>query len=148
MGLEEGTEMLDYRQLGDMFDDHDHVCVLYNRVFSNSNTISRNISPDDEVVVILHNSDVYESVIPEMMRSHGKRYELRFIACTVDMDGTFKWDGKIYCRHGKENHQSWWVQNRNNCILCILSMVTATILISVMWMSVFMWWKRHQIWKS
>ena len=31
---------------------------------------------------------------------------------------------------------------------CILSMVTATILISVMWMSVFMWWKRHQIWKS
>ena len=85
MGLEEGTEVLNYRQLGDMFDDHDHVCVLYNRVFSNSNTLERNISPDDEVVIILHNS-VYESVIPEVVISHGKRYELRFIVCTVDKD--------------------------------------------------------------
>ena len=116
MGIEEGTIMFDYRQLGDMFDDHEHVCVLYNSVLSNTNTIEGNIKSDDEVVIILHNSNVYDSVIPEVVRSHGMTYELRFIACTVDMEDDFKWDGKIYCRHGKENHKSWWVQNRHKCI--------------------------------
>ena len=92
--------------------DHDHVCVMYNSVFSNTNSLQRNIGCDDQVVIIFHDSSDYNSVLPEKLVSHGYTYELRYIACTEDMDGDFKWDGKIYCRHGKEHHKSWWFINR------------------------------------
>ena len=105
MGIEEGTGVFDYQQLGGMFDDHEHVCVLYNSVFSNTNTLEGNIDCDDQVVIILHDAYDNDSVIPEVVTAHGMTYELRFMACTMDKDG-FKWDGKIYCRHGKEHHWS------------------------------------------
>ena len=113
MGIEIGLNTFDYQQIGKCFDEHEHVCVMYNSVFLNTNTLQRNIGCDDQVVIIFHNSSQYNSVLPEKLVSHGCTYELHFIACTVDMDGDFKWDGKIYCRHGKEHHQSWWVMNHN-----------------------------------
>ena len=112
MGLEEGIGMLDYHQLGEMFDDHEHVCVLYNSVFSNTNTLEGNINCDDQVVIILHDAYENDYVIPEVVTSHGMIYELHFITCTIDMDGDFKWDGEMYCRHGMEHHRSWWIQKR------------------------------------
>ena len=83
MGIEEGTGFFDYQQLGELFDDHEHVCVLYNSVFSNTNTLERNIDCDDQVVIILHDAYDNDSVIPEVVRAHGMTYELWFMACTV-----------------------------------------------------------------
>ena len=113
VGIETGMGMFDYRQLGGMFDDHEHVCVMYNSVFSNTRIVQRYIDYYDQVVIIFHDSREYNSELPEKFVSHGHTYELRFIACTVDMPGDFKWNGEIYCRHGKEHHKSWWVLNRH-----------------------------------
>ena len=41
---------------------------------------------------------------------------MRFISSTVSLNGNFKWEGKIYCRHGGCNHKSWWVLSRQKKI--------------------------------
>ena len=72
-----------------------YVCCI-TVFFSNTNTLEGNIHCDDQVVIILHDANDNESVIQEVVSTHGMTYELRFMACTVDMDGDYKWDGKIY----------------------------------------------------
>jgi len=43
------------------------------------------------------------------------RYKLIYAAQTsTERGGEYKWDGKMFCRHGGDLHKSWWFQSRSN----------------------------------
>ena len=105
---------LDYEVLGGMFDDHEHVSVIYNSVLSDIFTHEYMININDEVIIMIYDGQTVEERIVGSIKAHGNTYELRFIALTVDHeDGNYKWDGKLFCRHGTQLHKSWWIKHRH-----------------------------------
>lgn len=49
--------------------------------------------------------------IEDKKQVHGNIYELRFVSKSINLEVEHRWDGKIYCKYGKDHHKSWWFQN-------------------------------------
>ena len=55
----------DYERLGDMFVDHEHVCVINNSVFSNTRVIDDYVSEEDDVIIVIYDEVDLENELHE-----------------------------------------------------------------------------------
>ena len=68
---------------------------------------------NEEIVIIIYDEVCLTDNIQEQFYVDGMKYKLIYVAETItNSGGDWKWDGQIYCRHGGDNHTSWWIQNR------------------------------------
>ena len=85
----------------------------YITVFFNTN-IEEYVQVNDDIIIVVVDNMDNQTAIEEKLEGHNQVYELRFISCTVTLEGDYKWNGKIFCRHGGHHHKSWWVLQRHN----------------------------------
>ena len=64
------------------------------------------VSEDDDIIIIIYDEIELENVLEEEIQVNGIGYELRFVATTLSLDDTWKWDGSIYSRHGGNMYKS------------------------------------------
>ena len=113
MNIDEGS-IYDPEDLVRMFEDHDDMCVIYSSLFYNTHDIERYAEVNDEIFILIFDEVDDDWVIQETLQAYGHVFELRFISSTVSLDGDFKWNGKMFCRHGGDHHKSWWFMNRKD----------------------------------
>ena len=99
-----------------MLEDHEDTCVIYTSVLSTSRDLAQYVNDNDDIIMVICDEVVDEEYLPDLLTVNELEYELRFISSSFPQDAPFKWDGKIYCRHGGDNHPSWWVLHRNKNI--------------------------------
>ena len=99
-----------------MLEDHEDTCVIYTSVLTTSRDLAQYVNDNDDIIMVICDEVVDEEHLPDLLTVNEFEYELRFISSSFPQDAPFKWDGKIYCRHGGDNHPSWWVLHRNKNI--------------------------------
>ena len=78
-----------------MFDDHAYVYVHHNSVFSNTTDLEEVIECTDEIVIVIFDEEHDGIRFPDELVAFENRYELRFMAETINGDDGFMWYGEL-----------------------------------------------------
>ena len=110
LDINDGYE-LNLESLKGIFSDHRKVCVI-----SNTENMHEVVESHHQIIVITHDERGNDISIEDNVVINEKIFELRILFETSYFQRNYKWDGRIYTRHGGPLHQSWWVINRRKNI--------------------------------